>query len=86
MVLHIIHFPASEHSLSFLVITEIWTSTVEINDESRGRPFQKAKVNKIKSLFSAGVKHSLSIWLYASVISSIFLLAVEPTSTFVSPD
>lgn len=26
---------------------EIRTSTVEINDESRGRPFQKAKVRKL---------------------------------------
>jgi hypothetical protein len=37
----------SESSLCVLTYIEIRTSTVEINDESRGRPFQKAKVRNI---------------------------------------
>ncbi|ONM29626.1 Retrovirus-related Pol polyprotein LINE-1 [Zea mays] len=37
----------SESSLCVLTYIEIRTSTVEINDESRGRPFQKAKIEII---------------------------------------
>ncbi|GJN05671.1 hypothetical protein PR202_ga23321 [Eleusine coracana subsp. coracana] len=43
--LRMIHCLDSELPVCFLIVTEIRTSTVEINDESRGgRPFQKAKV------------------------------------------
>lgn len=51
LMFHMIHCPVSELSACFFIVTEIRTSTVEINDESRGRAFQKAKVDKTRFFF-----------------------------------
>jgi len=59
---HMIHI-FSALNLPFCVLTyiEIRTSTVEINDESRGRPFQKAKVREDYTLNSVLTNESCSL-------------------------